>query len=148
MGAYMSQLSQYVGLLELASNVFLSILSLNLIEIDDFADQLLPSRDFVGQADGSFCPLAETAFSDLVPVRKQLRPPCQARVSREISNTTYLALLKLQAGQFMAGRGMFLNDCELLGRSNLDDIAVLQQISSGNLWTTTNELIVDECAIG
>lgn len=43
---------------------------------------------------------------------------------------------------------MFLNDCELLVRSNLDDIAILQQISSGNLWTTANELIVDECAIG
>lgn len=68
----MSQLSQDVGLLELASNVFLSILPLELIEIDDFADQLLPSRDIVGQADGSFCPLTETAFSDLIPVRKQL----------------------------------------------------------------------------
>lgn len=68
----MSQLTQDVGLLELAPDVFLGISSLNLVEIDNLAHQLLPGRCLVRQADGSFCPLTETAFSDLVPVRKQL----------------------------------------------------------------------------
>jgi hypothetical protein len=40
-----------------------------------------------------------------------------------------------------------LNDCELLVRSNLNNITVLQQVAGANLWTRTNELTVHKGSI-
>jgi hypothetical protein len=64
--AHMSQLAQDVGLLELAADVLLSVLSLDLVEVYQLADQLFSRLDIVCEADGSFSSLAETAICDAV----------------------------------------------------------------------------------
>lgn len=63
---HMSQLAQDVGLLKLAADVLLSVLSLDLVEVDQLADQLFSRLDIVCKADGSFSSLAKTAICDTV----------------------------------------------------------------------------------
>jgi hypothetical protein len=47
----------------------------------------------------------------------------------------------------MARRWLVLNDCELLVRSDLNHITVLQQVAWAYLWTRTNELAVHKGSI-
>jgi hypothetical protein len=63
---YMSQLAQNVGLLKLSADVLLRVLSLDLVEVDQLADQLFSRLNIVCEADGSFSSLAETAICDAV----------------------------------------------------------------------------------
>jgi hypothetical protein len=68
----MSQLAQDVGFLKLAADVLLRILSLNLVEINQLANQLLLRLDVVCEADDCFRSLAKTMVTDAILACKQL----------------------------------------------------------------------------
>ena len=69
----MPQLAQDIGLLELAANVFLSILSLDLVKVDQLANQLFSSLNIFCQTDDAFRPMAEAMISNAILAGKQLQ---------------------------------------------------------------------------
>jgi hypothetical protein len=69
---WMVELSQNVRLLEFASYIILGILPMDLIKVDQLADQLLSCLNVVGEAYGCFCSATEAVISHLILAGKQL----------------------------------------------------------------------------
>lgn len=58
------------------------------------------------------------------------------------------AFFCLDSRQRLGRRLSRLEEEKLPVRLNLDDIAIFQEISRRDLWTTADELAVDKCSVG
>lgn len=126
----MFELSEDVNLLELPVNLFARHLAILLAQGDDLANQLPLGLGFDGQVDSSLCTAAEASWGNEILI---LKNP---------------AFFCLDSRQRLGRRLSRLEEEKLPVRLNLDDIAIFQEISRRDLWTTADELAVDKCSVG